>query len=83
MYDAAGGTVFTQVTDPAGKTRVQYRDALARLTTVMEDPGGLNYETDYSYDPLDNLLHVAQGSQTRDFLYTSLSRLKSATNPEK
>src|SRR6185312_5623527 len=40
------------------------------------------YHTSYTYDVLGNLLTVAQGSQTRTFVYDSLSRLRSATNPE-
>ena len=46
------------------------------------DVGNLAYNTAYTYDPLDNLLTVTQGVQTRTFVYSSLSRLRSATNPE-
>src|SRR5262249_7732125 len=58
---------------------------------VFEDPSGLNYETDYQYDALGNLLRVDQkGStptdstkwRTRTFSYDSLSRLLTAYNPE-
>jgi RHS repeat-associated protein len=70
------------VTDQAGKKRRSEIDALRRLTKLIEDPGGLNYVTYYSYDALDNLLLVTQGSQTRSFDYDSLSRLTSAANPE-
>ena len=64
--------------------RDEVRDALGRLTEVTEDPGAGNlaYGTAYTYDPLDNLLTVTQGVQTRTFVYSSLSRLRSATNPE-
>jgi RHS repeat-associated protein len=73
----------TTVTDEAGKTRQSYTDALGRLTSVIENPGGLNYSTTYGYDALDNLTGVAQaGSRQRSFGYDSLSRLTSATNPE-
>ena len=78
----------TTTTDPAGKARAEVRDALGRLTQVTEDPGNtdpnddLPYVTTYTYDPLDNLLTVAQGVQTRTFVYSSLSRLRSARNPE-
>jgi YD repeat-containing protein len=54
-----------------------------------------NQPTNYTYDVLNNLLTVVQASnttqqcggapncsQTRTFVYDSLSRLKSATNPE-
>ena len=70
------------VTDQAGKKRRSETDALGRLIKVTEDQGGLNYETYYSYDALGNLRQVTQGSQTRTFVYDSLSRLISATNPE-
>ena len=51
---------------------------------------GYNYETDYVYDPLNNLRSVNRkgGSgnsanwRTRTFVYDSLSRLTSASNPE-
>lgn len=48
-----------------------------------------NYETDYAYDALNNMLSTTQkggassGSwRTRSFVYDGLSRLTSATNPE-
>ena len=70
------------VADQAGKRRRSETDALGRLIKVTEAPGSLNYETYYSYDALGNLRLVTQGSQTRTFVYDSLSRLISATNPE-
>jgi RHS repeat-associated protein len=75
------------VTDQAGKTMSSVTDALGRLTSVTEDPNragytGLNYQTGYEYDVLGNLTKVLQGGQTRAFIYDSLSRLRSATNPE-
>src|SRR5438045_2461444 len=81
----------TTTTDEAGKQRRACSDALGRLTNVWEDPGGLNYETDYQYDALGNLLRVDQkGSapndssqwRTRLFTYDSFSRLLTANNPE-
>jgi len=73
----------TTVTDQAAKKRKSCGDALGRLTQVFEDPGGLNYETDYQYDTLDNLTSVVQsGSRQRTFAYNSLSQLTSASNPE-
>jgi len=71
------------VTDEAGKTRESCTDGLGRMTSVTENPGGLNYLTSYSYDALDNLTGVTQvGSRQRSFVYDSLSRLTSAANPE-
>jgi RHS repeat-associated protein len=70
------------VTDQAGKQRKSISDALGRLKEIYEDPSGLNYLTSYGYDVFGNLLTVNQGSQTRTFNYDSLSRLRSASNPE-
>jgi RHS repeat-associated protein len=53
----------TTVTDEAGKARKSCVDGLDRLTQVFEDPGSsphLNYETDYSYDALGNLICIQQ-----------------------
>jgi RHS repeat-associated protein len=87
---APAGDVFTSysgncstVTDEAGKTRKSCVDGLGRITGVWEDPAGLNYHTSYAYDANDNLTSVVQnGSRQRTFVYDSLSRLTSATNPE-
>ncbi len=78
---------MTRITEKAPDgdvVRDETRDALGRLTEVTEDPGAGNlaYNTAYTYDPLDNLLTVTQDIQTRTFVYSSLSRLRSATNPE-
>lgn len=68
--------------DQKGKTRRSVTDALGRLTLVNEDPNGLAYQTNYSYDVLGNLSTVTQGTQHRYFMYDSLSRLIRAKNPE-
>src|ERR1041384_2012181 len=75
------------VTDQAGKRRKSITDALGRLTDVWEDPQpenptGLNYQTSYTYDTLDNLVKVTQGAQQRFFMYDSLKRLIRSRNPE-
>jgi len=70
------------VEDQTGRDRESTTDALGRLVKVVEDPAGLNYSTTYTYDAVDNLLKVKQGSQERNFTYDSLSRLESAENPE-
>ena len=86
-YDAE----YTTVTDPAGKKRRSLLDGLGRLVRVDEptgSPGALgatgspSQATSYSYNALDNLTRVTQGTQTRTFVYDSLSRLTSASNPE-
>ncbi|HKR02638.1 MAG TPA: hypothetical protein VJT09_18310, partial [Pyrinomonadaceae bacterium] len=70
------------VTDQKGKTRRSVTDALGRLRQVIEDPNNLAYQTNYSYDVLGNLVVVSQNTQSRYFLYDSLSRLIRAKNPE-
>lgn len=71
-------------TDEVGNARTLKRDALGRLTSVVETVGGVSQTTSYpSYDLLDNLLTVTQGTQTsRTFEYDKLSRLTNASNPE-
>jgi RHS repeat-associated protein len=78
------------VTDQALKQRRSITNALGQITRVDEpnDAGELgtidapNQPTLYTYDVLSNLITVDQGVQTRTFVYDSLSRLKTATNPE-
>jgi RHS repeat-associated protein len=88
----------TTVTDQTGKSRKSVTDSLGRLIQVFEDPVGVNYETDYGYDALNDLLCAAQkgtnsgtftnctsipaGWHPRTFSYDSLSRLLTSTNPE-
>ncbi|HEY9284951.1 MAG TPA: RHS repeat-associated core domain-containing protein [Pyrinomonadaceae bacterium] len=70
------------VTDQAGKQLRRVADALGRLARVVEDPAGLAYATDYTYDAPGNLRKVDQGGQHRFFAYDSLGRLVRAKNPE-
>ena len=86
-YDAE----FTTVTDADGKSRRSQLDSLGRLVRVdepdssgdLDDSNGSAVQsTAYAYDALGNLTGVTQGSQTRTFAYDSLSRLRSARNPE-
>jgi RHS repeat-associated protein len=72
----------TTVTDPAGEQRTVVTDVLGRTIQVVEDPNGLAYVTNYTYDVLGNLRIVEQGAQRRYFVYDSLSRLVRAKNPE-
>jgi len=70
-------------TDDQGTTRQACTNALGRLTSVTENPGGLNYTTTYAYDVLNNVTSVTQnGSHSRTFAYDDLSRLTSASDPE-
>jgi RHS repeat-associated protein len=84
-----GNTVT--VTDQAGRKRRSVSDALGRVSRVdepdasgnLDDQNGVPVQsTSYVYDALDNLRQVNQGSQARTFVYDSLKRLTSATNPE-
>jgi RHS repeat-associated protein len=73
----------TTVTDQQVKSRTSQTDGLGRLTNVWEDPGGLNYQTVYTYSALDDLASVAQGSsRNRSFVFDSLKHMTSSTNPE-
>jgi len=80
------GTTYYEtetVSDQIGHTRTLGKDALGRLTAVLEDPGSLKYSTVYSYDSLDNLATAQQQSSvSRSFAYSSLGRLTNAVNPE-
>jgi len=75
----------TTVTDETGNQRTNQTDGLGRLTFVWEAPNNsnYNYQTAYTYNPLNDLLSVNQnGSRARTFTYDSLSRLLCAANPE-
>ena len=73
----------TTVTDQQGITRKSQTDGLGRLTYVWEAPSGVNFQTTYAYDALDNLVSVVQGTtHNRSFVYDSLKRLTSSQNPE-
>ena len=90
VYDANFTTVFDQMQ----KQRRSVTDALGRLIRVDEPNlnGELgsttspNQPTHYTYDVLGNLIQVIQSdgttTQQRNFVYSSLSRLIQATNPE-
>lgn len=72
----------TTVTDPAGKVRKTITDALGRVTDVYEDPSGVNYQTTYNYDVLDNVVKITSGTQQRFFMYDSMKRLIRTKSPE-
>ncbi len=82
--DTSSSSIYcTTVTEQAGNKRKSCVDGLGRMTRVWEDPLGSNYETDYAYDTLDNLISVAQGSsRNRTFTYDSIARLLCAADPE-
>ena len=85
----------TLVTDQAGRSRRSTSDALGHLVEVDEPnsttatvnvcpaQGDPVWITTYGYDALDDLYSVVQGgSHNRGFVYDSLKRLTSSTNPE-
>ena len=78
----------TTSTDEAGTARKSCVDGLGRLTGVWEHPNGKDYETDYAYNALGDLMSVTQkgsssaSARVRTFTYDSLSRLMCAANPE-
>jgi RHS repeat-associated protein len=70
--------------DEAGKKRQVWGDAFGRKIEVDEpdNSGNLTQNTCYTYDVLNDLTGVTQGTQTRTYQYASLSRLAIATTPE-
>jgi RHS repeat-associated protein len=83
-YSYATNTVT--VTDPAGKKKKIQTDGAGRLLTVYEpdvnNGNSLTQQTTYTFDPMDNLIGVTQGSQSRTYVYDALSRLMRTTTPE-
>jgi len=83
-YEYVANTVT--VTDPTNKQQKRLFDAAGRLKTVYEpDVNGSNsltIETVYTYSPLNKLLTVIQGAQTRTFVYDRLGRLMTSMTPE-
>ena len=51
-------------------------------TSCNQDYAIKGYVTNYSYDPLGNLLGINQSGQTRSYTYDGLSRLTKEINPE-
>ena len=90
-----GGT-WVDSTDENGNHWQHTSDVFGRLTDVAEPNGASqspSMETQYSYDVLNDLLSVKQcgascaspatnGPVARSFIYNSLARLVTATNPE-
>jgi RHS repeat-associated protein len=71
-------TYCTTVTDEQGISRTSCSDGLGRIISATDAYGTAKY----TYDALNDLTGVSQGSQTRAFAYDSLARLTSATEPE-
>jgi RHS repeat-associated protein len=83
-YSYSGNAVT--MTDESGKQNKALKDGVGRLIETDEpDPSNSNsltLATTYSYDPMDNLTQVSQGSQTRTYVFDGLSRMTSETTPE-
>lgn len=69
-------------TDQSSKARKSCSDGLGRTTKIFEDPNSSNYETDYTFNVLDALTGVTQGSQSRTYTYDDMGRLTGSTTPE-
>src|SRR5262249_19414441 len=80
--DVATETVVATEIAPNSIQRQSKKDALGRLKIVVEDYGGANATTTYSYNALDDLVSVNQSGQLRNFTYDTLGRLSVADKPE-
>ncbi len=78
----------TLFVDEAGKKREIWADGFGRTIETDEpnNSGTLNQNTCYSYDVMNNLTGVTQGSQTRSYVYTyqynASGLVSQATTPE-
>src|ERR1044071_5840874 len=89
-YSGPCATVKDEATNAAnpsnpGSNKTICQDAAGRIASVTETIPGASPSsqvTTYTYDGLNNLTDVYQGSQHRMFRYDAMGRLTSATNPE-
>jgi len=80
-YDANGNT--KTVTDALGHLTQNDYDPLNRLARTLQDVGGINAETKFGYDALNNLTKVAdpKGLDTT-YAYNGLGDLTKLTSPD-
>jgi RHS repeat-associated protein len=83
VYEGDMVTIF----DQEEKWTRRHTDPTGRLVRVDEPSTELISDentnaTQYEYDSSGNLVRIIQGSQTREFVYDSLSRLISESSPE-
>jgi RHS repeat-associated protein len=82
QYTYSGNTVT--ITDQVNRKIKREFDGLGRLVKVTEQTsaGALTQETTYTYDMMDNLTQVNQGSQIRSYKYDSEGKLLYERIPE-
>lgn len=80
-YDANGNT--KTVTDALGHVTQNDYDPLNRLARTLQDVGGINAETKFGYDALDNVTKVTdpKGLDTT-YAYNGLGDLTKLTSPD-
>ncbi len=83
-FSYSGNAVTT--TDSAGKQSKTISNAAGSVTEVDQpDPSNSNsltLATTYTYNPLDEITQIVQGSQTRTYAFDGLGRETSETTPE-
>ena len=80
-YDADGNT--NTVTDALGRITDNDYDPLGRLSRTLQDTAGIQADTRFQYDALDNLTQVTdpKGLKT-SYAYNGLSDLTRLTSPD-
>ncbi len=80
-YDANGNN--QAVTDALGRVTQNNYDPLNRLARTLQDVGGIQAETKFQYDALDNLTRVTdpKGVNTA-YTYNGLGELTQLTSPD-
>lgn len=74
----------TEITDENGNSKSAFYDGLDRLIEVHEQNQGETYVTQYSYDPLGNLLQITDPqSNVKTVEYDALSRKTAINDPDR
>src|SRR5229473_2077555 len=83
MFERLITSTWNRLVAPGSRDRETGSRLDLGFQVIDEYPAvGVTWVTSYSYDGLDDLTGVNQSGQTRSFVYDSLKRLTSATNPE-
>jgi len=81
VYDAAGNT--DKVTDAKGRVADSDYDPLNRLTKTLQDTAGIQAQTQFGYDALDNLRTVVDPKGlTTSYTYNGLGDLTKLVSPD-